>query len=188
MMGVLVCGIGLLVACGRGVVKTERSPLPSVAAPPYACDHIPLKAIEMMTGTRDPVVRGSFDLELMGGIGYGTCTVYRRDGDQLKVLQVGLTAGGYSEKVKEQIETGAPPLPEIVPGAVGYYFKDKDSERNAAYALLSRGKAQITVQLEVGAAGRDNAADVLALMKLIAPRLITDAGAPSASPSSKRSS
>ncbi|WP_204286746.1 hypothetical protein [Microbispora amethystogenes] len=39
------------------------------------------------------------------------------------------------------------------------------------------------IQLEIGAEGRDNAADVVALMKLIAPKLITDASAASSSPS-----
>lgn len=179
MAGALACVMGLLVACGRGSAEVDKGPLPTVAAPPYVCGHLPLKAVELMTGVRDPIVRGSFDLTLLEGVGYGTCTVYRRDDDQLKILQVGLTAGGYSGKVEEQIKAGAPSLPEIVPGAVGYYFRDADSENNAAYALLSRGKAQITVQLEMGVAGRDNAADVAALMKLIAPKLITDASASS---------
>ncbi|GAA3096893.1 hypothetical protein GCM10017600_02080 [Streptosporangium carneum] len=136
-----------------------------------------------MIGDREPLVRGSFNLALDEGIGYGTCTVYRRGGEQLKALQIGLTSGGYSEKVDEQVKDGASPLPKIVPGAIGYYFKDVDSENNAAYALLVRGKAQITVQLEMGVKGRDNAADVLALMQLIAPKLITDVSAPSESPS-----
>ncbi|MER7129683.1 hypothetical protein [Streptosporangium saharense] len=178
--GVLACVMGLMVACGSGSAEVDNGPLPTVAAPPYVCGYLPLKAVELMTGVRDPIARGSFDLTLLEGVGYGTCTVYRRDDDQLKMLQVGLTAGGYSGKVEEQVKAGAPSLPEIVPGAVGYYFRDADSENNAAYALLSRGKAQITVQLEIGVEGRDGAADVLALMKLIAPRLITDAGAPSA--------
>ncbi|MFF0573091.1 hypothetical protein [Streptosporangium saharense] len=180
MVGALACVTGLLVACGSGSAEVDKDPLPTVAAPPYVCGYLPLKAIELMTGVRDPIVRGSFDLTLLEGVGYGTCTVYRRDDDQLKILQVGLTAGGYSGKVEEQIKAGAPSLPEIVPGAAGYYFRDADSENNAAYALLSRGKAQITVQLEMGMAGRDNAADVLALMRLIAPKLITDASSPSA--------
>lgn len=77
------------------------------------------------------------------------------------------------------------PLPEIVPGAIGYYFKAADSKDSDAYAVLVRGKAEISIQLEIGVAGRDNAADVLALMKLIAPKLITDASAPSPSPSAK---
>jgi hypothetical protein len=158
--------------------------LPAAAVPPYICGHVPLKAVELMTGVRDPLVRGYFDLTLAGGLGAGSCAAYRRDGERLKVLQIGLTPGGYPEEVEEQLK-GASPLPEIVPGAIGYYFKNANSKNNTASAALVRGKAEITIQLEIGVAGRDNAADVLALMKLIAPKLITDASAPSPSPSAK---
>lgn len=179
----LTCALVLSSGCQTGETQVDRNPLPAVAAPPYICDHLPLKAVELMTGVRDPLVRGSFDLTLAGGLGDGSCAVYRRDGDRLKVLQVGLTPGGYPGEIREQIEGGALPLPEIVPGAVGFYFKDGNSRHHAASAMLVRGKAEVTVQMEMGAEGRDNAADVAALMRLIAPKLITDASAPSASPS-----
>ncbi|RCG24470.1 hypothetical protein DQ384_33015 [Sphaerisporangium album] len=74
-------------------------------------------------------------------------------------------------------------MPEIVPGAIGYYFKPPDGNYNRANALLVRGKAMLSIQLDIGVSGRDNAADVVALMKLIAPKLITDASAPSPGPS-----
>ncbi|MEV6860582.1 hypothetical protein AB0M44_06215 [Streptosporangium subroseum] len=187
LAAVLVCALAFSTACQDDEVKIDRSPLPMVAAPPYICGHVPLKAVELMTGVRDPLVRGYFDLKLAGGLGAGSCAAYRRDGDRLKVLQVILTPGGYPGKVEEQLEDGALSVPEIVPGAIGYYFKDTTSKNNATYAMLVRGKAQIGIQLEIGAEGRDNAADVLALMKLIAPKLITDASAPSPSPSAKAS-
>lgn len=175
--------LALSSACQGESTWVDRTPLPTVAASPYLCKFIPMKAVELMTGVRDPLVRGYFDLTSAGGLGDGDCAVYRRDGDRLKVLQIGLTPLGYSGGVEEQLQLGALPLPEIVPGAVGYYFKDPDSKNNAAYALLVRGKVELGIDLVIGVEGRDNAADVAALMKLIAPRLITDASTPEATAS-----
>ncbi|MEN3541309.1 hypothetical protein AAH991_39810 [Microbispora sp. ZYX-F-249] len=174
----------LLTGCQHSENKAvDRDPLPTSAEPPYVCGHIPARAVELMTGARDPLVQGSFDLSAAGGLGAGSCAVYQRGGERLKLLQIQLTPGGFRGAVEEQLADGASPLPELVPGAVGYYFAPADGEDNEAYALLVRGKAEIDIALEIGVEGRDNAADVLALMKLIAPRLITDASAPSAGPS-----
>lgn len=183
LLAVLTCALAFSTACQGSDVQIDRTPLPVVAAPPYVCGYIPLKAVELMTGVRDPLIRGYFDLTISEGLGDGECAVYQRAGDRLKVLQVSLTPGGYSGEVEEQLEGGASPLPEVVPGAVGYYFRRASGENNAAFSMLVRGKAEINIQLEMGVRGRDNAADVVALMKLIAPKLITDASAPSASPS-----
>ncbi|MBG0821150.1 hypothetical protein HS048_10435 [Planomonospora sp. ID91781] len=180
----LACVLVFTAACQSTTdMPVDRSPLPAVAAPPYICDHIPLKAVELMTGVRNPLIRGYFDLTTASGLGTGSCAVYRRDGEQLKVLLIRLTPGGYPGIVEEHLEDGASRLPEIFPGSIGAYFKPEDDENNAAYAHLVQGKAWLSVQLEIGVEGRDNAADVAAMMKLIAPRLITDAGAPAASPS-----
>ncbi|MEV6987212.1 hypothetical protein AB0M95_38960 [Sphaerisporangium sp. NPDC051017] len=149
---------------------------------------MPIKAVELVTGVHDPIVRGFFDLNIASGIGAGTCTIYQSTGEKSKVLLVDLTPGGYQELVGGQISAGASPLPEIVPGAIGYYFRPPDGKYNRANALLVRGKAMLSVQLDVGVAGRDNAADVVALMKLIAPKLITDASAPSPGPSGEGAS
>ncbi|MER5625919.1 hypothetical protein ABT061_33270 [Streptosporangium sp. NPDC002544] len=178
----LTCVLAMLTACQNDEAVVDRTPLPTVAAPPYLCEHIPLKAVELMTGVRNPLVRGYFDLTSAGGLGDGSCAVYQREGERLKVLLINLTPGGYPGEVEEQIEDGALRLPEILPGVIGSYFKPLDSETNDAYALLVRGKAEISIQMEIGAKGRDNAADVLALMKLIAPKLLTDASAPSPTP------
>ncbi|MCG5218212.1 hypothetical protein [Streptosporangium sp. KLBMP 9127] len=188
MTTALACTLVVSTACQSNGVEVDRTALPTVAAPPYICDHIPLKAVELMTGVRDPLVRGNFDLTLSGGLGAGTCGIYQRDGDRLKVLLVNLTPGGYPGAVEEELEDGGLPMHGIVPGAIGYYFKPTDSKDNDAYALLVRGKAELSIQMEIGVKGRDNAADVLALMKLIAPKLITDASAPSATPSAKAAS
>ncbi|GAT65364.1 hypothetical protein PS9374_00997 [Planomonospora sphaerica] len=140
-----------------------------------------------MTGVRNPLVRGHFDLTSASGLGDGSCAVYQRTGERLKVLLIDLTPGGSTEEVKEEISNGASPLPEIVPGSLGHYFKSDGSEHNVAVAVLVRGKAELSVQLEIGVEGRDNAADVAAMMKLIAPKLITDASAPAAGPSASPS-
>ncbi|WP_285704832.1 hypothetical protein [Microtetraspora sp. NBRC 16547] len=159
-----------------------------VAAPPYICGYIPLKAVALMTGVYDPLARGYFDLTTSDGLGIGDCAAYRQDGDRQKVLQIDLMPRGYTEMVEENIRLGASPLPEIIPGAKGSYFKGADGKSNSASAVLVRGEATISIQLQIGASGRDNAADVAALMKLIAPKLITDASAPSGSPSPKMES
>ncbi|WP_433541460.1 hypothetical protein ACQP10_13475 [Streptosporangium sandarakinum] len=183
----LMCALILSSACQNDEKKVDRSPLPTVAAPPYICDHVPLKAVELMTGVRNPLVRGYFDLTPAGGLGDGSCVVYQREGDRPKVLRISLTPGGYKEEIDEGIEDGATPLPAIVPGSIGYYFKPANSTGNAASAILVRGEAELVIELDIGVEGRDNAADVLALMKLIAPKLITDASAPSAKTASTAS-
>jgi hypothetical protein len=182
---VLTCALLLSSAC-QSEKPIDRTPLPTVAAPPYICEYIPLKPVELMTGVKDPLVRGFFDLSVSGGLGDGSCAVYQPDGDRWKVLLVDLTPGAYRGEIDERLRNGALPLPEIVPGAIGAYFKVASGENNAALAVLVRGKAALRIHLEIGAPGRDNAADVVALMKLIAPKLITDASAPSASPSPEK--
>ncbi|MEU6428036.1 hypothetical protein ABZ860_19270 [Microbispora sp. NPDC046973] len=172
-----------LAACRRDERTIDRTPMPTAATAPYVCGHIPLKAVQLMTGVVNPHVRGGFDLASAGGIGEGSCILYRNGGDRLKVLEVGLAPDGYQGEVDDQIEDGATPLPEIVPGATGCYYKSPGSGRTDAFALLVRGRAELAIRLAAGVEGRDNAGDVMALMKLIAPKLITDASAPSASPS-----
>lgn len=188
MMAALAGALVASTGCQSEEQPVDRTPLPAVAAAPYICGHIPLRAVELMTGVHNPLVRGYFDLSVSGGLGAGSCAVYQRDGERLKVLLINLTPGGYAEEVEESLGKGSSPLPEIVPGGIGYYFKSAESKYNDAYALLVRGKAELSVQLEYGVKGRDNAADVLALMKLIAPKLITAASGPSPSPSATPSS
>ncbi|MEV0967521.1 hypothetical protein [Microtetraspora glauca] len=185
MTVVLACALALSAACQGERRTADHAPLQTVAAPPYICEYIPLKAVELMTGVSDPLVRGFFDLSQDSGD--GSCAVYRRDGDRLKVLQITLTPERVPGEVEEELD-GASPLPEIIPGSIGYYFRGRDSEKHGAHAVLARGKTELSVQLEYGVKGRDNAADVLALMKLIAPKLITAASGPSPSPSATPSS
>ncbi|MFI0419118.1 hypothetical protein [Spongiactinospora sp. 9N601] len=137
-----------------------------------------MKAAELMTGVRAPLSRGGFDLSPSLGLGSGSCTLYQRDGERVTVMRIVLSTGGLRKRVEDQLAQGARRLPEIVPESVGYYFQPANTEENEAYAVLVRGEAELSIQLEIGAPGRDNAADVLAMMKLIAPKLITDDSAP----------
>lgn len=40
----------LTTACSR----PDTTPLPTTASPPFVCDHVPLQAVERMTGLRNP--------------------------------------------------------------------------------------------------------------------------------------
>ena len=90
--------VGILDRLPKRGSENRPKPVTEAAASPYICEHIPLKAVELMTGVRDPLVRGYFDLAVAGGLGDGSCAAYRRDGERLKVLQIGLTPGGYPER------------------------------------------------------------------------------------------
>ncbi|MEU4836287.1 hypothetical protein [Streptosporangium sp. NPDC023615] len=184
----LMCMLPLSAACqNEEATPIDRTPLPALAAPPYICEHIPLKAVELMTGTRNPLVRGHFNLTSDDIPNTGVCVVRRRT-DQENVLVIDLSSGNDRAAIQEYLDDGAAPLPGIVAGAIGAYSRPKNSENNSAYAHLVRGETRVSVQLEIGVEGRDNAADVAAMMKLIAPKLLTQTTAPSASPSAKADS
>ncbi|MGW3351278.1 hypothetical protein ACWDA3_48955 [Nonomuraea rubra] len=134
--------------------------------------------MELMTGVREPLARGDFNLSFDKGMGVGECAVYEPTGDKKKLLDVDLTPKGGKDWVEAQINAGDKPLPEIVPGGIGFYTQGGTIEKTQAGAVLVRGDAQLFVGMSKGVEGRDNAADVIALMKLIAPKLITDASAP----------
>ncbi len=133
-----------------------------------------------MTGIQDPIVNGKFDMAVgkrLDGKSYGTggCYIYEPTGNKSKVLQISLSPAGSKEEVEAEISQGARRLPEIVPGAVGYYGQDGNADDPHAAAVLVHGLDQMIVELVHGVKGRDNAADVVALMKLVAPKLILDA-------------
>ncbi|MEV4173870.1 hypothetical protein [Nonomuraea sp. NPDC049709] len=181
MRTVTAFGVALILAAGcTGNQKTpvDRTPLPTVAAPPYICDHIPLRAVELMTGVSQPIALGDFNLSFGDGAGVGGCAVYQPTGEQKKLLDIDLNPAGGENWVKAQIKAGDKPLPEIVPGGIGFYTQGGRPEKTQAGAVLVRGKAQLFIGMSKGVEGRDNAADVIALMKLVAPKLITEATAP----------
>ncbi|MEU6715356.1 hypothetical protein ABZ897_28160 [Nonomuraea sp. NPDC046802] len=153
----------------------NETPLPSVAAPPYVCDHIPLDAVRLMTGVHDPIVRGRFNISTDENLSSGGCFVYQSTGSKPKVLDVTLAPGGSEKEVESQIGQGARRLPEILPGAVGYYGQDGSAGNTQAAATLVRGTDLLIVELVRGVKGRDNTADVVALMKLVAPKLVLGA-------------
>jgi hypothetical protein len=158
----------------------DKAALPAVAAPPYICDYVPLDAVRLMTGLRDPIVEGDFNMaagEESDGKDYGTgsCRVYQPTGSKTKVLQISLSPAGSEKEVEFEISQGVHRLPEIVPGGIGYYDQIGDAGDAHATAVLAHGLDEVIVELIQGVKGRDNAADVVAMMKLIAPKLILDA-------------
>ncbi|TMR22649.1 hypothetical protein ETD86_10990 [Nonomuraea turkmeniaca] len=171
----------LLAACQEQTSPpVNTTPLPSVAAPPYICDYIPLGAVQLMTGIREPIVKGNFDLTVgkeLDGKNYGTggCWIYQPTGNKSKVLQISLSPAGSKQEVEWEISQGAKPLPEIIPGAIGHYSQDGSADNAQASAVLVHGLNEVIVDLIHGVKGRDNAADAAALMELIAPKLIPGA-------------
>ncbi|MCK2214762.1 hypothetical protein MF672_013300 [Actinomadura sp. ATCC 31491] len=171
--------LALATACtSASKPPVDKTPLPTTAAPPYICDHIPLRAVELMTGVREPFASGYFNLNFGNGLGVGGCHVFESTGDKKKLLDIDLTPEGGEDWVKAQLKAGGKPLPEILSGGIGFYTQGGRTEKTQAGAVLVKGKAQLFIGMSKGVEGRDNAADVIALMKLIAPKLIADANAP----------
>ncbi|MEV0348632.1 hypothetical protein AB0H88_22885 [Nonomuraea sp. NPDC050680] len=162
----------LLTACQQEKPPVNKTPLPSVAAAPYICDYIPLDAVRLMTGVENPLVKGDFDLTAGKDWGSGGCFVYLPTGDKLKALDITLSPDGSKEEVDFEISHGAKRLPDIIPGAVGYYGQGGSTNNAQAAAVLVRGYDNLSIELVRGVKGRDNTADVVALMKLVAPKLI----------------
>ncbi|WP_155348800.1 hypothetical protein [Acrocarpospora pleiomorpha] len=103
-------------------------------------------------------------------------------------MSVLLTSRAWVGNVDEEVRLGALRLPQIVPGGDGYYFPyqyDKGSDHEGhtgAKATLVRGDAALIISIIRGPQGRDPGADVVALMKLIGPKLTVAASPPSPSP------
>ncbi len=77
----------------------------------------------------------------LDGIDYGTgsCRVYQPSGNKPKVLQIILSPAGSKNEVEWEISQGARRLPEIVPGAVGYYGQNGSADNTQAAAMLVHG-------------------------------------------------
>lgn len=162
----------LTTSCSNQEEQTKNAPLPTAAAPPYICQYIPRDAVVQMTGLQDPLVKGSFDLEAAEGHGIGSCTIHRPSEEQERLLEVALLAHSR-RSTDEEIRLGAKRLPEIIPGSDGYYgTKQFISDQKGAVAVLNKGISTIVIDLSHEVAGRDPEADVVALMKLVAPKLI----------------
>ncbi|MEV5329777.1 hypothetical protein AB0K67_37105 [Nonomuraea sp. NPDC052634] len=179
----ILASVLLLTACqAPQEPQVDTRALPATAAPPFVCDYIPLEAVRLMTGIQDPLVKGDFDLtagQEVDGKTYATggCYVYRPTGDKTKVLQISLAPADSTDEVQQEIDQGATPLPDIVPGATGYYGTVGDGNSGKAIAVLVTQRDELLVDLIHGVKGRDNAADTAALMKLIAPKLLPAATA-----------
>ncbi|MEV4566787.1 hypothetical protein AB0K12_23715 [Nonomuraea sp. NPDC049419] len=177
MASQLASALALLTACQQQAPAVDMAALPSVASPPYICGHIPKRAAELMTGTHEPIVVGFLN-EWRNGVGYGTCAAYEPTGERAQLLHVVLDSGGARGQVDEYLKDGGHLLQEIVTRGYGAYITDPERETRVA-ALVVMGKARLSVELVRGVKGRDNAADLVALVKLIAPRLLAGAASPS---------
>lgn len=165
--------------CSSGE-EVDKTPLPATASPPYICNHIPLDAVERMTGLHAPLVKGNFKLNTEEGYRDGWCGVYQPTGNRWKVLDIELLSSADPKKVESEIRDGAKRLPQILSGGSGYYSPTKGRDHEGALAVLIRGDLMLVVDMDRGAEGRDHEADVVALMRLIAPKLMADSpGAPS---------
>ncbi|MBE1585069.1 hypothetical protein ACFPOI_49800 [Nonomuraea angiospora] len=185
-----------LSACQRDTAPADLSPLPSALPDPssagaYICDYgdagIPAKAVELMTGlSADLEWSGHFDLGPAPVATANLCEVSsRNDPAQGAVLEIYLADLGEEWKdnvFDKRLRAGGTPMPELLPDAIGVYWagptadygpvRGKPNPSNEARAYLFRNGTEIGIRLKHGAAGRDNAADVLALMKLVAPALM----------------
>ncbi|WP_142258784.1 hypothetical protein [Thermopolyspora flexuosa] len=153
--------------------KVDTAPLPTVAAPPYVCGHLPRQAVKRMTGLTHLVARGSFDLNAVGGHGSGWCIVSEPGGERLPVLEVSLLTDFAARSTEEEVRLGAKRLPPIVTGGDGYSAtKRSGGDVVGALAVLTRGRSTLIVSLDKRLEGRDPEADTVALMRLVAPRLL----------------
>ncbi|MEV0312054.1 hypothetical protein [Nonomuraea fuscirosea] len=187
MAGLLAWALISIAACQQDKPPTvDIPPLPSAANPPYLCNHIPEAAARLMTGVRDPIVVGTLT-KPRAEPGHGTCGLYQPTGERVQLLRVTLDTGGIRGQIDEYVKDGGRLLPAIMHDGYGAYIKDPEQQTHIA-AILVRGKARLLVDLGQGSTGRDNAGDMVAFMKLIAPKLLADTGAPSLSPSQKTGS
>ncbi|MFI6710091.1 hypothetical protein ACIBF7_26885 [Nonomuraea sp. NPDC050478] len=151
------------------------TPMPVAYGPPFICDYIPKIAVERMTGVTDPRVSGSLGLEDPPAV--GACIAYERTDERRAVLRIALDTGGVRGYVESLVRDGAGKrLPEIIPGAIGYYGSYPGEEGHVG-SMLVKGKSRLSVELLKGVKGRDNAADVVAFMKLIGPKLMPTSSA-----------
>jgi hypothetical protein len=169
--------IGMSACAGEPPAKVDTSPLSTAYAPPFICDYVPKAAVEQMTGVRDPLATGSLNLAAKDRPAIGACSIFQNSGEKPSILRIMLDTAGSRGQIDEQLRDGSKLLPPIVPDGFGYYVKDPNVEAQVG-SVLVRGKVRLGIELVRGVKGRDNEADVVALMKLIAPKLIMGTGTP----------
>ncbi|NRQ30716.1 hypothetical protein HII36_02540 [Nonomuraea sp. NN258] len=192
-MTLLTLGLVLCTALsGCGSDPVDLTPLPADPPAPspgaYICDRedggVPARAVELMTGlsTYEMDVHGYFDLGPTPAFLANLCKV--RDGrnpaqeDVLEIYVAEVGEGWKDAVMDRRLRTGGTPMPELLPGAIGVYWTGPSPEAGEenpsgeARAYLFKDRFEVAVRLKRGVPGRDSAADVLALMKLIAPTLM----------------
>ncbi|WP_345567212.1 hypothetical protein [Nonomuraea rosea] len=169
--------IGISACTGEAPEKVDTSPLSTAYAPPFICNYVPKAAVEQITGVREPLVKGSLNLAAKDRPAIGACSVFQNGGEKLSILRIMLDTAGSRGQIDEQLRDGSKPLPSVVPDGFGYYVTDPNVKTRVG-SVLVRGKVRLGIELVLGVEGRDNEADVVALMKLIAPKLIMGTGTP----------
>ena len=110
----------LTTACSR----PDTTPLPTTASPPFVCDHVPLQAVERMTGPCASPAKGSS----AGSGGWGSRRVvrivYRPDEEEVKVLDIELATDNDPGRVESEVRDGAKRLPEDSRGRGRLLFRD----------------------------------------------------------------
>lgn len=176
-MVTVIAVTGMSACAGKAAEKVDTSPLSTAYAPPFICSYVPKAAVEQMTGVRDPLITGSLNLAAKDRPAIGACSIFQNSGDKPSILRIMLDTAGSRGQIDEQLRDGSKQLPAIVPDGFGYYVKDTNVETRVG-SVLVRGKVRLGIELVRGVKGRDNEADVVALMKLIAPKLIMGTGTP----------
>ncbi|MGW3351624.1 hypothetical protein ACWDA3_50720 [Nonomuraea rubra] len=170
----------------------DLRPMPSSLPDPaafrsYICDHgdvgIPAHAVELMTGLpADLTAYGHFDLGPAPDATANVCRVYSPSELVLEIYLADLGDKWKENVFDKRLQAGGTPMPSLLPDAVGVYWAGPTADMgpvrgsantlNEARAYLFRKGTELGIRLLRGAPGRDNAADVLALTRLIAPTLM----------------
>lgn len=163
VVGVLLVGLVGLAGC----TEPDTTPVPTVAAAPWACTGVPMRAIELMSGRED------LQVEETGGWADEHeffCFVDSHDGQKVLTVEYSYTGSAGSE------ETIVPRLAEAegsialdggdIPGG-GYAYPSSTGESEAEWVS---GTWRLIVSLERSAGGdRDPVADVGALLVSMLP-------------------
>jgi hypothetical protein len=159
VVGLLLVGlVGL--AGVAGCTEPDTTPVPTVAAEPWACTGVPMRAIELMSGRENPEAEeaGSW-----GEDGVFHCYVETRDGKQILTVSYDRTLTGAVGTEETELPRMADYEGSVAldggdtPGG-GYAYPFGDG---AAHAQWWSGSQWLAVTLERSAGGdRDPVADV----------------------------
>ena len=163
VVGVLLVGLAGLAGC----TEPDTTPVPTVAAQPWACTGVPMRAIELMSGRENLKVEetGSW-----AGEDEFYCFVESQDGKQVLTVEYSYTgSAGTEEGILPRLAAaeGSVALDggDTPGGGYAYPFGD-----GAAFAMWWSGQQWLAVTLRRSAGGgRDPVADVGTLLVSMLP-------------------